>query len=70
MAKYDQQNFPHVQAFINGLKQDIQAVKLGIQEDWSNGVVEGSVNRLKTIKRLMYGRASFSVLKNRVLHQF
>lgn len=70
MTKYNQQDFPHVQAFINGLKQDIQAVKLSVQEDWNNGVTEGNVNQLKTIKRLMYGRAGFSVLKNRVLYQF
>lgn len=43
---------------------------LSIQEPWSNGPVEGHVNRLKTIKRMMYGRAGFQVLKNRVLYEF
>lgn len=70
MTKYDRKDFPHVQAFINGLRQDMQAVKLSIREDWNNGVTEGNVNRLKTIKRMMYGKAGFSVLKKRVLYQF
>lgn len=36
-------------------------------EPWSNGPVEGQVNRLKLIKRSMYGRASFDLLRQRVL---
>jgi len=36
--------------------------------DWSNGQVERNVNRLKMIKRMMFGRASFAMLKARVLH--
>lgn len=68
--KYQSSSFPYIHAFINGLNQDLQAVRLSVQEDWSNGVTEGHVNRLKTIKRLMYGRASFLVLKNRVLYHF
>lgn len=39
-----------------------------INEEWSNGPVEGAVNRLKTIKRQMYGRASFDLLRRPVLH--
>ena len=37
-------------------------------EPWSNGPVEGQVNRLKLIKRSMYGRAKFDLLRQRVLH--
>jgi len=48
--------------------QDRAAIEAGVQQDWSNGQVEGSVNRLKPIKRTMYGRASFDLLKLRVLH--
>lgn len=70
IAQYSESCFPHVTSFINGLKQDLEAVKLSVQEDWSNCITEGHVNRLKTTKRIMYGRASFSVLKNRVLYQF
>ena len=37
---------------------------------WSNGQVEGQVNRLKNIKRQIYGRGNFDLLKARVIHQF
>lgn len=70
MNQYNESNFSYVKSFINGLRQDLQAVKLSVQEEWSNGITEGHVNRLKMIKRIMYGRAGFSVLKNRVLYQF
>ncbi|UJF28598.1 hypothetical protein [Planococcus sp. 107-1] len=46
------------------------AAKLSIEEPWSNGPVEGQVNRLKTIKRVMYKRAGFLVLRNRILYQW
>jgi len=53
--------------FASGIKYDYDAVKAALTLDWSNGQVEGQVNRLKTIKRQMYGRASFELLKKRVL---
>ena len=53
--------------FARGLKQDYDAVKAGLTLEWSNGQVEGQVNRLKMIKRQMYGRASFELLRKRVL---
>jgi len=70
LKDYDHIDFPFIKIFIRGIQQDINAVMLSIQEPWSNGPVEGHVNRLKTIKRMMYGRAGFQVLKNRVLYQF
>lgn len=39
-----------------------------VRQTWSNGQVEGQVNRLKLIKRQMYGRANFDLLRARVLH--
>jgi transposase len=54
--------------FVAGLRQDEAAVRAAIVEPWSNGPVEGQVNRLKLIKRSMYGRASFDLLRQRVLH--
>lgn len=69
LEKYERTEYPFLQAFIRGIQQDISAVMLSIQELWSNSPVEGHVNRLKTIKRMMYGRAGFQVLKNRVLYQ-
>lgn len=70
LEEYEQIDYSFIQAFIRGVQQDMSAVMLGIQELWSNGPVEGHVNRLKTIKRMMYGRAGFQVLKNRVLYEF
>ena len=47
--------------------QFFDAVKAAVSLKWSNGQVEGQVNRLKNIKRQMYGRASFELLRKRVL---
>ncbi len=55
--------------FAKGLRRDNEAVKNALSEQWSNGQVEGQVNRLKFIKRAMYGRGNFDLLKARVLHQ-
>ncbi len=53
--------------FANGIKQDIAAVTNALSLPWSNGQTEGQVNRLKLIKRKMYGRANFDLLRKRVL---
>lgn len=52
----------------NSLHADAAAVRGAITLPWSNGPVEGHVNRLKMIKRQMYGRAGFDLLRERVLH--
>lgn len=54
-------------SFANGLQRDLAAVTAGLSLSWSNGQVEGQINRLKLIKRTMYGRASFDLLRHRVL---
>lgn len=56
--------------FANGIETDRAAVEAAHSSGWSQGQVEGQVNRLKFIKRQMYGRGSFDLLKARVLHQF
>ena len=56
-----------LQTFITGLKLDYDAVKAAMSSVWSNGQVEGKVNKLKFIKRQMFGRASFDLLRKRVL---
>lgn len=58
----------NLRAFAQGLDGDYQAVKAAVSFDWSNGPVEGHVNRLKLLKRQSYGRASFELLKQRVLY--
>ena len=54
-------------SFAVGVKKDQAAVVAGLSLPWNNGPVEGSVNRLKMIKRQMYGRAGFALLRRRVL---
>jgi len=58
---------PDLHSFANGIKRDHDAVLNGLTMPWSSGVVEGNVNRLKMIKRQMYGRAAFPLLRKRVL---
>ncbi len=53
--------------FVFRLEKDDRAIRGAITTDWSNGQTEGQVGRLKLIKRQMYGRASFAVLKAKVL---
>lgn len=55
--------------FVSGLTRDQDAVEAALHLPWSNGPVEGQVHRLKLIKRQMYGRASFDLLKLRVLNK-
>lgn len=56
-----------MQGFAGFLRQDLDAVTAGLTLPWSSGAVEGNVNRVKTLKRAMYGRASFSLLRTRIL---
>ncbi len=55
--------------FAKGLRQDGAAVKAALTSDWSNGQTEGQVNRLKFLKRQMFGRANFDLLRARVLYR-
>ncbi|QBD78903.1 transposase [Ktedonosporobacter rubrisoli] len=57
-----------LQRFAKGLKRDKEAVEAGLTLVYSNGVVEGKVNKLKLMKRMGYGRASFPFLRQRILH--
>lgn len=56
-----------LQTFAEGLKHDGEAVRAALETPYSNGQTEGQVNRLKTLKRQMYGRANFDLLRQRVL---
>jgi transposase len=58
---------PPLTGFAGSLTKDINAVLAALSLPWSNGQVEGQVNRLKLIKRQMYGRAKFDLLRLRVL---
>ena len=54
-------------SFAEGLGKDLAAVRAALETPWSTGPVEGQISRLKTIKRTMYGRAGFDLLRSRVL---
>ena len=56
-----------IQNFESQLRRDILAVEAAVTERWSNGPVEGQVNRLKTLKRQMYGRAGAQLLRARLI---
>ncbi|HEY8033343.1 MAG TPA: transposase, partial [Methylocella sp.] len=53
--------------FARVLRRDISAVRNAITEPWSNGQTEGQINRLKALKRTMYGRAGPELLRARIL---
>lgn len=58
---------PELHAFAVGLRKDWDAVQAGLTLPWSSGAVEGHVNRIKMLKRQMYGRANVDLLRSRVL---
>jgi transposase len=55
--------------FARGLQRDYEAVAAGPSLPWSSGPTLGHINRLKTLKRQMYGRAGFDLLRQRVLNR-
>jgi len=59
--------FPELVSFATGIKRDCAAVNAALHSPYSSGPVEGNINRLKLIKRSMYGRANFDLLRQRVL---
>ena len=54
--------------FAKSLRGDYAAVKAGLTLSWSSGPVEGHVNRLKMLKRQMYGRAKLDLLEQRLFY--
>ena len=56
-----------IRRFARTLRQDLAAVRNAITEAWSNGQTEGQINRLKTLKRSMYGRAGVALLRARMM---
>jgi transposase len=68
LARSEASTCPEVRRFAEGIRRDEAAVLAAVAGPWSNGPVEGHVNRLKIIKRQMYGRAGFVLLRARVLN--
>jgi hypothetical protein len=56
-----------MQRFAKTIRQDLEAVRNGVSEPWSNGQTEGQINRLNTLKRAMYGRAGVELLRARMM---
>jgi transposase len=56
-------------SFAEGVRRDLAAVQAAMRLPWSQGQTEGQVNRLKLLKRQMYGRAKLDLLRQRVRYQ-
>jgi transposase len=69
LADVTQSGIRALMSFANGIRSDLAAVRNALSMIWSNGQTEGQINRLKYLKRLMYGRANFDLLRKRVLYR-
>jgi transposase len=67
MAAVDADALPALRSFVIGLRRDQDAVTAGLTLPWNSGPVEGHVNRIKMLKRQMYGRANLDLLRKRIL---
>jgi transposase len=68
MAEATDSGIAALARFARGLQDDLSAISAGLTLEWSNGVTEGHIHRLKLVKRQGYGRAGFALLRQRVLH--
>lgn len=68
LRRVHESQLPELQSFAHGVEEDYDAVKAGLTLALNNGQVEGQVTKIKLIKRMMYGRAEFPLLRQRVLH--
>lgn len=68
MSDVDATGSPALQSFTTGLRRDLDAVTAGLTLEHNSGPVEGHVNRIKMLKRQMYGRANLDLLRKRVIH--
>jgi transposase len=67
IKRVDEDPLPGLHSFTNSIRTDLAAVTNGLSLPYSSGPVEGHVNRIKMIKRQMYGRANFDLLRRRIL---
>ena len=67
LKAYAQSPLQELRSFAYGIQMDLKAVQNAITRDTSNGIVEGYVNKLKAVKRVMYGRASLELLKRKMV---
>jgi len=69
LANVHECNLPELESFAHGVEQDQAAVQAGLTLAINNGQVEGHVTWVKFVKRTMYGKAGFALLRQRVLHR-
>jgi transposase len=67
LAAAEASDLPELHSFAHGIRTDQQAVTNGLTLPWSSGTVEGTVNKIKMLRRQMYGRARFDLLRKRVI---
>lgn len=67
LENYGKSTVQELRSFAYGIRMDLKAVRNAIALDASNGIVEGFVNKLKEVKRVMYGRASLNLLKRKMI---
>jgi transposase len=58
----------HLSNFVAELRKDVTALEAALSSPWTTSPAEGQISRIKMIKRTMYGRAGFELLRARVLH--
>jgi transposase len=68
LASAERSGIAEFHGFAHGLRRDLDAVTAALKWSWSNGQTEGHVNRLKTLKHAMYGRAKLDLLRLRLLY--
>jgi transposase len=69
LLQVHESQLPELESFAHGVERDKNAVQAGLTLAINNGQVEGQVTRIKLIKRMMYGKAGFALLRQRVLHR-
>jgi transposase len=69
LAAAEQSAIPELVSFVQGIRRDYAAVEAALRFEWSQGPTEGKVNKLKFVKRSMYGRARFDLLRQRMRYR-
>ncbi|GAA3104855.1 hypothetical protein GCM10010464_80050 [Pseudonocardia yunnanensis] len=67
MSAVEASELPPLHAFVRGLRKDLPAVVAALTMPYSNGPIEGANTKVELLKRQMYGRAGFRLLRHRIL---
>jgi transposase len=68
LTRAEASDLPQLRSFARGIRRDQQAVTAGLSLPYSSAAMEGNVNKIKLVKRQMFGRAGFPLLRKRVIH--